>query len=191
MEWQHPFTCIVSGPTKAGKTTWAIKFVQNAHHLINPKPQQIIWCYREWQPAYKQLGTIPNLELCESLPDLTQLKQTAHIPKLLILDDFMQSFGKSDDQLATIFTRGSHHAGISCIHLTQNLFHGSRTARINAHYIVVMKNPGDKLQIQNLGRQIFPGQQKYFLESYEDATRTKFGYILLDISPQTNDQFRL
>lgn len=190
MEFSHPFTCLVSGPTKSGKTTWTIKFLENANLLINPPPQQIIYCYNEWQPNYNRLQNLSNIQLVEGLPNLIELKQTAHIPKLLVLDDFMESFGSAKDKLSTLFTRGAHHWNTSCIHLVQNLFHGSRTARVNAHYIVLMKNPSDKLQIQALGRQVCPGQQKFVMEAYTDATTPKFGYLLVDLSPTSEDDYR-
>ena len=186
----HPFTCLIAGPTKSGKTTWTIKFLENASELIEPPPQQIIFCYNEWQPSYNQLSSLPHVRLVEGLPDLLELKQTANIPKLLILDDFMESFGGNKDKLSTLFTRGAHHWNTSTIHLVQNLFHGNRTARVNAHYIVLMKNPSDKLQIQALGRQVCPGQQKYVMEAYSDATTPKFGYLLVDLSPTSEDECR-
>ena len=187
MYFSHPFTCLVSGPTKCGKTTWAIRLVKNANSMISPPPQKIIWCYNEWQPAYIQLPATVHLQ--EGVPDLVELKETSHIPKLLILDDFMQNL--RDDKLTALFTRGAHHWNVSIVHLVQNLFHNSRTARVNAHYIVLMRNPCDKLQVQTLGRQIYPGQTKFFNEAYKDATERKFGYLLADLSPDLDDEYRL
>ena len=40
-KFKHPFTCICSGPTGSGKTT----FLQNVlkYNMIQPPPQNIVW----------------------------------------------------------------------------------------------------------------------------------------------------
>ena len=38
---------------------------------------------------------------------------------------------------------------------------------------------------------MFPGQTKYFIESYNDATSKPFGYLLIDYKPETPDFLRL
>jgi len=98
---------------------------------------------------------------------------------------------KSDSRLNELFTRGSHHWNLSIIHIVQNLFfNGIRTSRINAQYLILMKNPSDKLQIKNLGRQVFPGS-KHFEEAFVDATSRPFGYLLIDLTQTTPDNMRL
>ena len=81
---------------------------------------------------------------------------------------------------------------MSCIHIVQNLFFGGlRTPRVNAHYIVLMKSPADKLQISNLGRQIFPTNTKFFMESYNDACSRPYGYLLVDLTQEADDKHRI
>jgi UDP-N-acetyl-D-mannosaminuronic acid transferase (WecB/TagA/CpsF family) len=60
--------------------------------------------------------------------------------------------------------------GIVFIGNVQNLFHRGkhhRTISLNAHYMVVFKNPRDVLQIMALANQMYPKGQgtKYFLEA--------------------------
>jgi len=174
------FTCIVAGPTQVGKTFWVKRLIQNAQKLIQPSPVSIFWCYTEWQPAYEDME---NVEFCEGLPDLAKLKAGKDKPTLLVLDDLMDSM-KKDNRLTQLFTRGAHHWNVSIIHICQALFfEGLRTARINAHYLVLMKSPSDKL--------IYPGNNKFFMESFEDATSVKHGYLLIDLHPTTDDNQRL
>jgi len=73
----------------------------------------------------------------------------------------------------------------------QNVFFGDRTNRVNAHYLLLMKNPADSLQAMNLGRQLFPKKQQYFSEALADATREPHSYLLVDLAQSTADQFRL
>jgi hypothetical protein len=189
LRFQHPFTCIVAGPTKAGKTQWVKKFMENCECLVHPSPVEIYFAYSEWQPAY---GTFPNVvQLSEGVPDLGLLKTTPNIPKLLILDDLMQEM-KGDKQLTQLFTRGSHHWSLSCIHIVQNVFfEGLRTSRVNAQYLVLLKNPSDKLQAMNLAKQVYPGMQKFFMDAFNDATSKPYGYLLVDLSPLMEEKARL
>jgi hypothetical protein len=189
MKLKHPFTCIVAGPTKVGKTEWTKRLVKDASLMIEPPPKRIIWCYKEWQPGYHQLDGI--VEFMDGLPNFEELKSTPEEPKLLILDDFMDSL-KDDDKLVQLFTRGAHHWSVSCVHICQALFFGGlRTARINAHYLVLMKSPADKLQVANLAKQMYPGKTKYFMEAFNDAVSQPFGYLFVDCSPSTPEEHRL
>ena len=62
---------------------------------------------------------------------------------------------------------------------------------LNAHYIVAFKNPRDVTQIATLAKQMYPGNTKFMVEAYRDATSTPYGYLLVDLKPQTVEQLRL
>ena len=184
---QHPFTAIVAGPTKAGKTVWVKTLVENLKTLVDPPPEEIYWCYGEWQPMYNHLVQL-GIHMIDGLPDIGSLKANS-VPKLLILDDLMQDC-KAD--LVKLFTRGSHHWNMSVLHIVQNLFYkGLRTSRVNAQYLVLMKNPSDQLQASTLAKQLYPGKTKYFMEAYEDACQQSYGYLFVDLSQNTPDNLRL
>jgi Adenovirus IVa2 protein len=186
----HPFTCIISGPTKSGKTFFVKKLIENCQKMIDPPPEKIWFCFAEQQKSYDELGDM-GVYLIEGMPDLGIIRSNVDKPQLLIFDDLMQEL-ENDKNLVKLFTRGCHHWNMSVIHIVQNLFFkGLRTSRINSDYIVLMKNPADKLQIQNLGRQLFPEKLQYFYESYQDATCKPHGYLLIDLSQHTPDKFRL
>jgi len=167
---KHSFTCMVSGPTGSGKTVLTKALIKHMNELIVPVPEIIYWCYTEYQDSYLELELLPNVKLCEGLPDFALLKAGKQRPQLLILDDLMADC-KKNDKLTQLFVKGSHHWNLSVIHIVQNaFFEGLRSARINAHYLFLMKSPSDQLQIQILARQLFPRNQHYMIESYQDAT---------------------
>ena len=59
--FQHPFTCILSGPTMCGKTHLLKEILKNKHVLISPTPQRIIICYKAWQNFYDEFKRlVPN-----------------------------------------------------------------------------------------------------------------------------------
>lgn len=184
----HPFTAMVAGPTKAGKTVWVKTLVSHAELMIRPPPEKIYWCYTEWQPAYDELSRT-GVVMVQGLPDMNELKLDKK-PKLLILDDMMQEMN-DNSKLDKLFTRGSHHWNISVLQIVQNLFYGKRTARINAQYLVLMKNPADQLQASTLAKQLYPGRAKFFMEAYQDACNQSYGYLFVDLSQDTSDNMRL
>lgn len=50
---------------------------------------------------------------------------------------------------------------------------------LNAHYVFVFKNPSDKLQIQHLGRQIMPLEDKSVVHVFEGVSKKKLSIYYL------------
>ena len=101
---------------------------------------------------------------------------------LIVFDDQM-IYASKDKRIVNLFTCGSHHRNLSLIYIVQNLFYqgkGSRSISLNNHYLVLFKNPRDKLQILILAKQMYPGQTDFFLHQYEEVVKRPFGYVLID-----------
>ena len=192
LKFVRSFSMIVSGPSKAGKSVFVEKFVRFADEMMAARPVEILWCYSEYQLAYMQLAaSVPHLRLIEGLPDIAALKRDTQHHKLVIFDDLMDRF-KRDQMLVTLFIKGCHHWNLSCIHIVQNLFFdGLRTARINANYLVLFKNPSDQLQVATLARQMYPHQARRFVEIFKDATSQPYSYLLVDTTQQCPNHLRL
>ena len=62
---------------------------------------------------------------------------------------------------------------------------------LNSQYLVVFNNPRDQQQITVLARQMYPGQSEKFLNTYRMATSKPFGYLLIDLKPDTLNDKRL
>ena len=108
---------------------------------------------------------------------------------LIVFDDQMIDVSK-DKRIVNLFTRGSHHRNLSVIYIVQNLFHqgkGSRSISLNSHYLVLFKNPRDKLQILTLAKQMYPRQTDFILKQHEEAVKRPFGYLLIDLKTTTQD----
>ncbi|KAK3740428.1 hypothetical protein QZH41_004599 [Actinostola sp. cb2023] len=65
------------------------------------------------------------------------------------------------------------------------------TLSLNAAYLVLFKNPRDKLQITTLGKQMYPGKTDQFLHKYEAAVQRPYGYLFVDLKPNTPEECRL
>ena len=112
-------------------------------------------------------------------------------PILLIVDDLMQ---ETNETIANLFTKGSHHRNVSVLFLMQNLFPKNKFARtisLNAHYMVLFKNPRDASQFQNLARQMYPKKSQFAVEAYKDATREPYSYLVVDLRAEQNEDLRL
>lgn len=183
--WKHPFTCIISGPTGCGKSYFVELFLQHLENMMTPLPQEVVWCYSEWQPLYNRL---PGVVFVEGLPDIETWPSK---PRLVIIDDLMS---ETDERVTNLFTKGSHHRDMSVIYIVQNLFGKNkeqRTISLNSQYLVVFKNPRDASQITHLAKQMYPGQTRYVQEAFKDATSAAHGYLLLDLKQDTPDHLRL
>ena len=188
---EHPFSMIVSGPSKAGKTVFTTKLLKHIHSLSTVPPEEILWCYSEYQPNYHSLlCDFPQLQLYQGLPD-SKVLHASNRPRLLIIDDLMGESVKSKE-MGSLFTRGVHHWGISVVFIVQNLFFsGLRTARINSHYLVLFKNPSDKLQVSTLARQLYPRSTNRFMDAFQDATSQPYTYLFVDLSQNCPEELRL
>ena len=138
--------------------------------LFYPIPTKVIYCYGEYQKEFDELP--PNVELTEGFPDHLNDMVRGHDHSLVVLNDLMSQCS-NDQRVADLFTRGSHHRGISVLYLTQNLFPRgklSRTISLNSHYFVIFRNPCDSLGFSTLAKQMFPGRTDYLVELFCFAT---------------------
>lgn len=112
---------------------------------------------------------------------------------LIVIDDQMDEAGENKE-VSRMFTKGSHHRDISVFLFVQNMFHKgkeSRTQSLNTHYYVIFKNPRDKSQIRALSCQMYPENSKFLVESFEDATREPYGYLVIDLRQETPENLRI
>ena len=114
----------------------------------------------------------------QEVPTDKQLK--TYSGKLLIIDDLMSEM---DTVSSDLFTKYIHHLNMSMIYIVQNLFNctkNHRTMSLNANYIMLFKNPCDKVQVSFLARQVFPHKPKSLQQAYNDATHTPHSDLLLE-----------
>jgi hypothetical protein len=183
---RHPFTATVAGPTGCGKTQFTFRLIENASQMISPAPRKIYYCYGEYQTIFAKY---PHVIFNEGLPDVSNFDGKE--PVLLVIDDLMQ---ETNQTVANIFTKVSHHRNVSVLYLTQNLFPKNKFARtisLNSHYLVLFKNPRDAGQFAVLARQMYPNGSKFAIEAFRDATEKAFGYLLVDLKPDTEESHRL
>lgn len=192
---QHPFSMLIAGPSNSGKTFFVKDIIEHADKIISVKVENIVYIYSCWQSLYDQLLKIRPINFIQGIPeslcDDNLLPPDKH--NLLIIDDVMDA-ASQNQEVQNVFTKYTHHRNLSCIYLLQNIFiqgKASRTISLNASYLVLFKSSRDKNQIMLLARQMYPGNTKYFLQAFNNATARPFGYLLVDFKAATPDCFRL
>ena len=196
LPFQSPCSILIVGPTQSGKTMLTCKLIQQSKQMFSNAPVKTVYCYSAYQELFSQMeNQIKNISFHEGLPtneDIdTWSEKKEHM--MLILDDLLTSAVNSVD-IMNLFTVKCHHQNITVLFLMQNLFPPGkciRTISLNASYIICLRNHRDKHQLSVLGRQILPGQLKYFMDAYELATKRKYGYLLIDLSPHTDKSYLL
>ena len=192
VRFKTPANFYICGQSQCGKSYLVRSMLNHLDELFYPVPSKIIYCYGEYQQMFDEmLQTIPNISFVQGFPN--DLYDIASSNSLIVVDDLMSQCSK-DERMSDMFTKGSHHRGISVMYLTQNLFppgKQSRTISLNSHYMIVFKNPRDSLGISTLARQMFPNNSNYLLESFQDATSKPHGYLLMDLHQLTPENMRL
>ena len=191
-KFRHPSTIMVSGPTMSGKTQFVVNLLK--YDMFTPSPQRIIWCYSKEQPLYEKLKQlVPNIELVNGVPSDIMSNLDPKIRNLVILDDQMSKVG-SDKELGELFTEGSHHLNLTVVYIVQNLFDSGKQHRkvsLNTQYFVIFKNPRDLGQIRALATQMYGKDFRILVDAYEDVTRPKYGYLIIDLKQDTPQHLRL
>ena len=188
--------CVV-GATGSGKSRWVYQLLRHLEEIFEgPAINDVLYCYGVYQELFDDMSrAINGIRFQEGLPSPQDIEGLSleKGQSLLVLDDLM-SHVTSSEAMSDLFCQFCHHKNISVIYLTQNLFHGGKCARtiaLNTSALVLMKGMRNSSQIRYLAGQIYPGNTAYLLDSYKDAVRENFGYLVVDMAPATPDLYRL
>lgn len=195
---QCPFTCILSGPSNAGKTTFCFNLLQCKDVLFSKIPSHTILFYKKHQDVYdymikaKLVDELVHIEgdmISEHEFEKRVSKYRSKNGSLCLFDDCLELI---DETNSKIFTKISHHENCSVIFLTQSLFADNkhyRTMSRNATYMVLMKNPRNISQIKNLSSQMC-ADKSLLVNAYKEATKTAYSYLFIDFHPRTPEHIR-
>ena len=187
---------MVCGPTGSGKTRWTYKFMQYSQGMYEQDPpQKIMYCYSVYQPLFDEMEkAIPKIIFHEGVPTKDTIEEFADGSHALIVLDDLQSQVITNPDMELLFTQGCHHQRLSVIFIVQNLYgqgKHARTIALNSWYLVLFKNVRGTSQIRHLNSQLFPHKGHLLLQAYEDAVKEPFGYLVIDLAPQTKEQYLL
>ena len=146
-QWHHPFTCLVSGASGSGKSTFVRSLILSQKKIIDVEFDYIIIVIgtaasentllssllRDIPPSRTAVKLIElnkrystKKEMVEKFPvQLRHFVEDRNSKKekgCVIFDDLMKELGEMGI-LLNLFTKMSSHYGLSVIQITQNLFH--------------------------------------------------------------------
>ena len=113
---------MVVGPSSCGKTVFVEKLMRERSRLFTRPYNPVVYCYGANQPTtFERMKKEQGIHFHEGIPDTQLLEKWYKKSKggLLILDDLMRE-GSDDHRVLDLFTRESHHRGITVV------FHDSR-----------------------------------------------------------------
>lgn len=191
LRFQHPFSAIIASSSGSGKTVLTRSLLSDYKAVTTiDKPQlKVWWCHGQDQDLHRE--SIPGVDVTyftEFVSDFNDDK-----PDIIVYDDLMSEIS-GNKALTDVFTKKRHHENVSVVFIIQNIFFQSkemRTISLNCMYYILLKNPRDRLQLLALGRQIFPGSMDFFSRSLDDAFREPFSHLVIDMTSQCEDRFRL
>ena len=158
---RQPAIVIIADPSSSGESDLVEQLL---------KEKKILYCYDRWQPRFDRMKKQSKVTFYKGLPPKGALVKwfKPHHHGILILDDLMEESG-NDKRLLDLFTKDSHHCGITALYLTQDLFPPdkfSKTINRNAHYAICFKSPRDKMGIRNLLLQVYPEKWRRVLKLF-------------------------
>ena len=177
------------GPSETGKLQPIYNWLKIG--TFQPKFDKIYFFYQHSQPLYNVMQKeIENLEFVQGVNfEFNDSLKNNGTKYLLIFDDSSEEFCNSK-AFVDIATAGRHR-GLSTINIKHNLFHKSKLGRVvelqNTH-IVLFKTPRDVIQVTTLSAQLSLSSE--LVDWYRDATSVRFGHLLIDLSPRTDDRLR-
>jgi len=149
----------------------------------------IVWCYSEISAIpYRQLTGTKHVCFHEVLP--ANINKSGEKPCLSILDNLL-NYAYSKD-VCDLFKKGSRHRNINVILITRNRIHKGKFCRditLNAKCIV-LNIVRDREQFSHLARQVLPHDSKGLSDTNLHATEEPYGYLVLDLSQDTDDRLR-
>lgn len=193
LQLRTPFTMLIAGPTKAGKTSFTNNLIASCAQLYSSPPNVCFYFYNQKPPKHHALSSLIS-GFYEGLPSMSFLEQMykTYGPNCtVIIDDQALNVTK---EVSELFSVGSSRYEANIIFITQNLFgkvKGSRDISINCTYLVVFKNPRDGASIMHLFRQFAPQAIKAHQSIYKDATQDPYSYLMLDCHQCTVEEHRL
>ena len=205
--FKSPFNCIIAGPTGSGKSNLLKSFLKYRSILCNVKFEKVILFYSMWQSIYDEMKELKIVDdFIEDIPStdelLTMINQVKNFDsidpphQLLIFDDLLMNITQRKDNLVSLLaTVFGHHKNLSLIFISQLLFKpGDIKYNIlseNIHYLFFMKSPRNSSKIIHLAKQISPYDISFIVESYKNATKEGYSYIMFDFHQTTDDDLKI
>lgn len=191
-----PARILVGGPTMCGKSHFISNLVKHRDAIFDNTFVSITYClpsnsfhlHSDFIHALRESCEDIPVKIVEGMPNIEELGlDMSKDHKLLILDDLMQSAYNSK-AMVDLMTSMSHHANITVVLTTQNIFfpskHGNTMSK-NCSTKVIFWDHSDVQLLGILSSKMFPKKSSGFLHQCFEwmYKNTDVEYIVIDSSP--------
>ena len=196
------FNCIISGSSGSGKTNKLLEFLELKDVICNEKFYKVHYFFSMWQPIYNEMKTRKLVDnFIEGIPDIDTLMSMVEYNdlsghQLLIFDDLLSEIiSRKDNLMSQLMTVLGHHKKLSIILVSQMLFKpGDYKYSIlteNVHYLFLFKSPRNSSKIIHLAKQVSPYDIRFIVQSYKEATKNAYSYLMFDFHQSTPEEIRI
>jgi hypothetical protein len=185
-----PFRMLIVAPSGSGKTNFVIHLLNLFCQGRGSFSQILILTKHAQEPLYDWLKTknesiIIKEGLAGNLPPLDD-KTDKDLQKLVILDDLVLEAKQTN--VESYFVR-CRKFGWSIIYISQSYFRISKTIRLNANYVALLKI-GSKRDLNLILSESCIGVTKeQLMHMYEYATAKKFDVLLIHLEANPSERF--
>jgi hypothetical protein len=185
-----PFRLVCCAPSGSGKTNMILNLVEKFSKGKVTFNSNTIITRNKSEPLYEFLEDKSNKKVkieegLESLPAMDTFDKD--LQHLVIFDDMVLE--KNQKAMSEMYIRGRKR-GISVCYLSQSFYKIPKTIRSNCNYFVLLKLSG-KRDLNLILSEFELGVTKdELMEMYDDATKEKFSFLLVDVEADKEKKFR-
>jgi GTPase SAR1 family protein len=184
-----PFRMLIVGNSGSGKTSTLLNLIYNMSDTFE---EIIIVCKSKSEPLYEFLEdkyskdkSIKIIEFKDGLPDIDGFNKEQQ--RLLVFDDLVNE--KDQKTICEAFIR-LRKKNASLCYLTQSYYAVPKLIRNNLTYIII-KQLSSLRNLTMIMREYSLGVNKTDMkEMYDDSTRDKQGFLMLDLEGDKDKIFR-
>jgi ABC-type dipeptide/oligopeptide/nickel transport system ATPase component len=185
-----PFRMVIAGSSGSGKTSTLLNLIHNMPDTF----ERIHICTKNAdEPLYNYLkdklkdSDFKITEGIYTLPDLDQMDKTQN--NLIVLDDLCNESAKSQKPICDYVIR-CRKKNCSLIYISQSFYQVPKLIRDNINYLI-LKQVSSLRNLTCIMREASLGIDKKQLKNiYEDATKDKMSFLLIDLEGPKDQTFR-
>lgn len=190
---QHPFRCLVVGPSGGGKSNLVMNLVLKylcfdklyiyAKDLKEEKYLTLIGLLQSVEKEYKKINECDDsiIEFSSELDSVSIEGFDGSKQNLVIFDDMITESKQSQKVIDDLFVRGRKTPNCSLLYLTQSYFNTPTLLKKQCNYIILL-NVGSKRELIELAKTYATDIDfDEFVKLYKDCTAEAFSFMTIDL----------